>query len=155
MPQRDLVHNLSPVSGLAPAVKSGTSTAFLSSACDCQGFQSVVARFNCGTFGDSQSSSVYIEAEVQDSPDGVTYSPVPNSSLQFPGSQVARTGHATGTFFQSQTTGAADTAGIYEVGYIGPNRYIKVNVRLTGANTVGTPMTVEFSRGNPDYAPAQ
>jgi len=155
MAQRDLVHNLSPVSGLAPAVRSGTNTAVLSSACDTQGFQSVVARFNCGTFGDTQSGTVYIEAELQDSPDGITYSAVPNSSLQLPGAQVARTGHATGTFFQSQTTGAVDTAGIYEVGYIGPNRYLKVNVRLTGANTVGTPLAVEFDLSNADFKPAQ
>lgn len=155
MSTRDLIHNLKPVSGLAPAVKSGTSTAFLSSACDTQGFQSAVIRFNCGTFGDTQSATVYIEAEVQDSPDGVTYSAVPNTSVQFPGAQVARTGHATGTFFQSQTTGANDGAGIYEVGYIGPNRYLKVNIRLTGANTVGTPLSVEFDLSNADFQPAQ
>ena len=67
---------------------------------------------------------------------------------------AARVGTATGTFFQSKTTGASDAAGLYEVGYRGSMRYLKVNLRLTGTHTNGTPTSVSFSEGNPNFSPA-
>lgn len=152
MASRDLVHNLSPVVGLAPAVRTATA---LSSACDTRGFESVVVRFHSGTFGDTASGSLYTEAELQESDDNSTYTAVANTDLLFPSGKSARTGNATGTFFQSKTTGAADTAGLYEVGYIGSKRYLKVNLRLTGTHTNGSPTAVTFSLGHAVYNPAQ
>lgn len=153
MATRDLVHNLKPVVGLAPAVRTATA---LSAACDMQGFESVAVRFHSGTFGDTASATLYTEAELQESDDNSTYTAVADSDLLFPSGKSARTGNATGTFFQSKTTGgAADTAGLYEVGYRGSKRYLKVNVRLTGTHTNGTPTAVQFSLGHADYYPAQ
>src|SRR5690348_2462596 len=125
MASRDLVHNLKPTSGLAPAVRTATA---LSSACDLQGFESVVARVHIGTFGDVQSGSLYIEAELQESSDNSTYTAVADADLLFPSGRSAATGTATGTFVQTKTTGKADTAGVYEVGYAGTKRYLKVNM---------------------------
>lgn len=152
MATRDLVHNIKPVMGLAPAVRTATA---LSAACDMQGFEAVVARFQSGSFGDTASGSLYTEAELQESDDNSTYTAVADADLLFPSGKSARTGTATGTFFQSKTTGAADTAGVYEVGYRGSKRYLKVNVRLTGTHTNGTPTAVTFSLGHAGYNPAQ
>jgi hypothetical protein len=149
---RDLVHNEKPIAALAPAVRTATA---LSAKCDMQSFQSVIARFYSGVFGDTASATVYTEAEMQESDDDSTYTAVADADLLFPSGKAARTGTATGTFFQSKTTGAADLAGLYEVGYRGSKRYLKVNVRLTGTHTNGTPTTVTFSLGNADYKPAQ
>lgn len=154
MASRDLTNNLKGIAGLAPAVRTTTA---LSSKCDTQGYESVVARFHIGTFGDTQSASVYFEAELQESDDDSTYTPVADADVLFPQWQgkAARTGHATGTFFQSKTDAAADTAGLYEVGYRGSKRYLKVNVRVTGSNPTGSPCAVTFSEGNPSFSPAQ
>ena len=97
-----------------------------------------------------------IWAELQESDDDSTYTAVADAALEFPLWQglAARVGTATGTFFQSKTTGAADVAGLYEVGYRGSKRYIKVNVRLTGTHTNGTPTAVSFSQGQPAFTPA-
>jgi hypothetical protein len=154
MASRDLTNNLKGVVGLAPAVRNATA---LSAKADTQGFESVVARVNVGTYGDSQSGSVFIEAELQESDDDSTYTPVADADLLFPVWQgkAARAGTATGTFFQSKTTAANDAAGGYDVGYRGSKRYLKVNVRFTGTHTTGTPTSVSFSLGHPSFDPAQ
>jgi len=152
MATRDLVHNLKPTRGLAPAIRTATA---LSSACDTQGFESVVARVDIGTFNDTQSGSLYIEAELQESVDNSTYTAVADSDLSFPSGRSTISGHATGTFVQTQTSGNNDVSGVYEVGYRGSKRYLKVNMRLTGTHTNGTPSAVTFDAGNADYSPAQ
>jgi hypothetical protein len=149
---RQVVRDCSSVSGTAPILKSAT---VLGSACDLLGFEGCIARFHCGVFGDSQSATVYIEAELQDSDDGVTYAAVADALLDFPSAFAARTGHAVGTFFQSKTDAAADTAGLYEIGYRGAKRYLKVNIRLTGTHTSGTIVSASFLRMLPREAPAR
>jgi hypothetical protein len=153
MASRDLTNRTKGVTGLAPAVRTALA---LSAKCDTQGFEGVIARFQSGTFGDTVSGSLYTEAELQESDDDSTYTAVADADLEFPLWQglAARVGTATGTFFQSKTTGAADVAGLYEVGYRGSKRYIKVNVRLTGTHTNGTPTAVSFSQGQPAFTPA-
>jgi hypothetical protein len=149
---KNLLKEIKPTVGIAPAVITSTT---LSAACDTQYFESAIARIHVGTFGDVQSATVYIEAELQDSDDNVTYAAVANSLLTFAGSGAVRTGHATGTFFQSKTTAANDLAGLYECGYMGGKRYLKVNVRLTGTHSTGTPLAVSFTAGNAVISPAQ
>ena len=152
MANRDLVHNLKPVVGLAPLGRTATA---LSSACDMQGFQSVLVAFHQGAYGDTPSGSVYTEAELQESDDNSTYTAVADTDLLFPSGKSARTGTATGTFFQSKSTGAADAAGLWLVGYRGSKRYLKVNVRETGTHTTGESYSVTFYLANADYSPAQ
>lgn len=149
---RDLVNNLKDVVGLAPVIRT---TTVLSAACDLRGFHSAVARIHVGVYGDTASGSLYIEAELQESSDDSTYTAVANADLLFGASSglAARTGTAVGTFFQSKTTAAADLAGIYVVGYRGSKRYIKVNTRLTGTHSTGSPIAVTFSMANAEYAP--
>ena len=146
------VRDCTSVAGLAPAVRTSTA---LSSACDLAGYEGCIARVHIGTFGDVQSGSLYIEAEMQDSDDNSTYAAVADSLVDFPSAFSARTGNATGTFFQSKTTGAADTAGLYEVSYHGAKRYVKVNIRLTGTHSTGTPSAVSFTRLLPRDKPAR
>lgn len=152
MASRDLINNLKEGAGLAPAVRTATA---LGSAFDVRGYKSVIARVHLGTFGDTQSGSIYIEAELQESDDNSTYTAVADADLLFLASsaRAAFTGTAVGTFVQTKTTAGADVAGLYAVGYRGSKRYLKVNMRLTGTHTNGTPSAVSFTASNPDYAP--
>lgn len=152
MATRDMVHSVKPTAGLAPAVRTATA---LSAACDTQGFEAVTVLVHLGTFGDVQSGTLYIEAELQESSDNSTYTAVADSDLLILTSRSTITGTATGTFVQTKTTGNADTAGLYSVGYRGSKRYLKVNMRLTGTHSTGTPSAVAFVAGHPDYVPAQ
>jgi len=154
MASRDLTNNVKGVGVLLPAVRTTTT---LSTKADTQGFESVIARIHIGTYGDAQSGSVYMEAELQESDDDSTYTAVADADLLFPVAQgkAARTGTATGTFFQSKTTGANDAAGHYDVGYRGSKRYLKINLRFTGTHSTGTPSSATFSLGHPSFVPAQ
>jgi hypothetical protein len=149
---KNLIKELKPVAAIAPVV---ATTTVLSSACDTQYFEGAIARVHIGTFGDTQSATVYMEAELQDSDDNITYVAVANALLTFAGTGSVRTGHAVGTFLQTKTTGATDLAGLYEAGYLGGKRYLKINLRLTGTHTNGTPVSAAFTLGNTVFGPAQ
>lgn len=140
---KQVARDVTSVVGVTPAVKTTTT---LSSACDLAGYEGCLVRLHTGAFGDVQSSSIYIEAELQDSDDNGTYAAVADALVDFPSAFGARTGHATGTFFQSKTDAAADTAGLYEIGYHGQKRYLKVNLRFTGSHSTGTICGVSFNR---------
>lgn len=149
---KDLVNNVKITTGLVPATRTADT---LSSACDRQGYQSVAILFHIGAIGDTASGSVYAEAELQESDDNSTYTPVANADLLFKAGRSAASGSAVGTFFQSKTTGAADTgSATYIVGYRGTKRYLKVNYNVTGTHTNGTPVAVTFVLSHADYAPA-
>lgn len=154
MATRDFVNNVRETVGLAPATRTATA---LSAKCDMQGYESVMVKVHIGTFGDSQSGSVYLEAELQESDDNVTYAACADSALLLlnsPPARTALTGTATGTFVQTKTTGGADVAGVYVVGYRGYKRYIKVNLRLTGSHSSGTITSVTFTQSNPNFTPS-
>ena len=140
------------MAAIAPAVQTAT---VLSSKCDLAGFEACTVKVHVGTFGDAQSATIYIEAELQDSDDDSSYAAVADVNLDFPSAFSARTGHATGTFLQTKTTAAHDLAGLYEVGYHGAKRYLKVNLRLTGSHSTGTPVSASFVKTSPILAPAQ
>jgi hypothetical protein len=146
------VNDTKTVLGLAPANRTATA---LSAACDLSNFKGAAATVCIGTFGDTQSASIFIEAELQESDDNVTYTPCPNANLQLKAGRSVLTGTATGTFMQTKTGAGADTAGLYEAGYLGNKRYLKVNMRLTGTHTVGTPSAVIFRLGEASVKPQQ
>jgi hypothetical protein len=155
MANRDLVHNLKPTIMLAPVVRTST---VLSAAADLQGHQSAMVAFDIGAFGDAASATVFFEAELQEcDTSGGSYTAVADTDLLFPGVLAARVGTvaASGVFFQSKTTAAADLTGLYTVGYRGSKRFLKVNVRVTGTNSTGTPVAVTAYADNSDYKPAQ
>jgi hypothetical protein len=149
---KQVVRDVTSVAGLAPVLRN---TTVLGSACDLQGYEGAIARIHIGVFGDVQSGSVYIEAELQDSDDDSSYAAVADTLLDFPSAFSARTGHAVGTFCQTKTDAAHDLAGLYEVGYHGAKRYLKINVRLTGTHTTGTILSAGFTRMLPCDLPAR
>ena len=158
---RDLINSLqqwrvpsagaaAPNFGVLPVKVTGTT---LSAALDLAGFHAASIALMIGAYGDVQSGTVYMEGELQESADNVTYTPVADLDLLLPPGDAVRVGTATGTFFQSKTTGATDLSGVYTVGYRGNKRYLKVNLRLTGAHATGTPVAVLQTAGHPDYSP--
>lgn len=145
-----------PTANLAPQVATVTVT---SASIDTQGFHSFVAILQVGAFGTTQSGSVYIEGELQVSNDNSTWIAAADADLLFPPGDATRTGVGVGTtaasgcFFNSRTTGAVDLTGLYMVGYLGLYRYLRVNVRLTGTQSTGTPVSAALIASHPDYSP--
>lgn len=158
---RDLINRISqgrvpsagaaaPNFGVLPVKVTSTT---LSAKLDLAGFHGAAVALMIGVFGDVQSGTVYMEGELQESNDDSSYTAVADADLLLPPGDAVRTGNATGTFFQSKTTGATDLSGVYTVGYRGNKRYIKTNLRLTGTHSTGTPVAILQTAGFPDYSP--
>ncbi|HEX4138357.1 MAG TPA: hypothetical protein VHY84_27350 [Bryobacteraceae bacterium] len=143
----------SPTANLAPAVRTATVA---SASINTAGFHGFLGAFYIGAYGDAASGSVYVEAELQVSADNATWIPAADADILMPPGDAVRTAFGTtaasGCFFQSKTTGAADVAGLYTVGYLGAYQYLRVNVRFTAATT-GCPCAVLLTAGFPDYSP--
>jgi len=134
---RDLYHNVLATQSLNPAVATSTKT---SATIDLQGFNSVSIVFAIGASGDTLSSSVYWTLSLQDSPDGVTFTPVTATYIN--------AGAATIVVNSPSLAGNA-----YSFGYIGAQRYLQAVATPTGTMTNGTPIGVIALRGNPGYRP--
>lgn len=92
-----------------------------------------------GDSGDTLDASNHIQLEVQESADDSTFTAVADADLS-----AAVTGTVTGTFAKAASAAGDDT--LYQVEYRGKKRYVKVNARLTGTHTNGTPITVIADR---------
>ena len=162
---RDIINRVSqgrtPSVGAAAAAAIGIlpvvlTTTALSAATNLAGFHGAMIEAGIGVFGTAASGSVFIECEVQEcATTGGTYTAVADADLLFPPGDAARqpATAASGTFFCSKSTTNADLSGLYTVGYRGNKQFIKVNVRLTGTQSTGTPVSVVITAGYPDYAP--
>jgi hypothetical protein len=143
-----------PTANLAPQVATVTVT---SASIDTQGFHSFVGVLQVGAYGTAASGSVYIEGELQVSNDNATWIAAADADILLPPADAVRTAFGTtaasGCFFQSKTTGAADLTGLYMVGYLGLYRYLRINVRLTGTQATGTPVSAVLIASHPDYFP--
>ena len=104
----------------------------LSAAFDLQDIQDAAILVDVGAHVDTLDGSDYFQVEIQDSPDGVTYTAVPDANISNP--VAAQT--ATGTMaLLNANTNEKQT---YLAAYRGSNRYLKVNVRATGTHSTGT-----------------
>jgi len=113
MASRDLVNSISVAQTLAP----GTRTANENGAgVDLQGYESAVVVVETGTITDGTHT-----IEIQESDDNSTFTAVADADLQ--GSEPV--------------IGAADDNKVYEIGYLGNKRYIRVSVTVAGTTTGG------------------
>ncbi len=113
---------------------------------DLRGFDSAVITANIGASGDTLSSSVKIELEVEESDDNTTYTDVANADLL-----KYVTGTNVGTF--AVVDDAAEDDAVYITAYRGSKRYVRVGVNLTGEHTNGTPISAVAVLGHSHVTP--
>lgn len=141
--QRDISQNLKVSQILDPATLTADAN---SSSVDSQGFRSLMLVANIGESGDTLSSSVKIELEVEESSDNSTWTDVADADLI-----DAVSGTNDGTF--ALIDAPAEDDSVYKVGYIGDKRYVRVVVNLTGTHTNGTPVSVSAILGHAEHKP--
>lgn len=104
----------------------------LSSAFDLQDIQDAMIAVDVGAHTDTLDGSDYFQVEIQDSPDNVTYTAVPDANISNP--VAAQTATGTMALLNANT----NEKQMYLAAYRGSNRYLKVNVRATGTHSSGT-----------------
>lgn len=109
--------NLLVKQSLVPAARTASANGTaVDRAEDDSMFQDALVVVACGTITDGTHT-----VEVQDSPDGTTWTAVASEFLQGTEPAVA----------------AADDNGTFELGYLGDRRYLRVVVTVAGATTGG------------------
>jgi len=94
---------------------------------------------NVGASGDTLSSSLYTELEVEESADDSSFTDVDDSDLS---NYVA--GNNDGTF--AKIDAAAEDDAVFYVQYKGSKLYARVVINVTGTHSNGTPIAVTAIR---------
>lgn len=133
MPMKDLANNLSVLQLVDPATITSDTN---SSSADLQFDSGVMLVVNVGESGDTLSGSVKFDYILEDSSDDSTFTAVTTASHVTYGSVNSSTG-----VFATVDAAAEDDAA-YVIGYVGPNRYVRVKIDATGTHSNGTPHSV-------------
>ena len=140
---RDIYSNLNLTQMLTPVnVQADVD----SGSVDTRAFDSLMLLANIGLSGDVLSGAVFIELEVEDSPNDSDWTDAADADLT-----NSVTGTNTGTF--ALIDAPAEDELRYIVGYKGDKRYVRVVVNVTGTHTNGTPMAVSAVQGHAHQAP--
>ena len=139
---RDLHSTLSRVVALAAAARNSDAT---SAAIDLQGYDSAVIQIDIGVGGITFDATNKIEFKVTHSDDDSTYTDVTTADMV--GVTVSGTGIV-------RALVAAHAAGaVYNYGYKGDKRYLKIQADFSGTHGSATPCAASVLRGHPRYAP--
>lgn len=142
----DITNDLSSKVLVYPVVVTADHTSL---ACDLQGFQSVNLDIMIGISGDTLSGSVHTTVRLQESDDDSTYTDVAdNEHLILPAGITAAA--TTGVFLDVDA--AAEDPVLFQIGYVGLKRYLKVFFDVIGA-TNGHTISVSAQRGDPAIRP--
>lgn len=137
MHDKDLLGLLTVTQLLDPdTVTTDTASGYV----DMLGFNSCMFVVSVGASGDTLSSSVKIELEVQEGDATNSFAAAPDTAVR-----TAITGTATGTF--ALIDAATEDDAVYTCQYVGNKRYAKVNINVTGTHTSGTPIAVLAVQG--------
>ena len=144
---KDFYHNIkaaiSVVTATITADTNGTSV-------DMQGYKSCAFYAVVGNSGDTLSSSVKIELEIEDSPDDSTWTDAADADIRADGT-TAVTGTNTGTF--ALIDAPAEDSTVFVGEYTGNERYVRPVINVTGTHTNGTPIGIIAVRGGNNYLP--
>ena len=130
----DLKNNIKLETSLAPILKTADVNG---TGIDLKGFSSAALIVNAGAAGDTFSSTVKTNFQIEHSDDDSTYTDVAQAGI------VDGTIAAGGIFLKLDGTagGNPDTAGgVFRVEYVGNSRYIRVVLAKTGTHSNGTPI---------------
>ena len=131
MSRKDLANNLTVTQLLDPD-NITTAATTNSSGLDLQFDNGAMLVVNVGASGDTLSSTVKWTYILEDSPDNATFTAVTDSKRVTYGTVDSSTGA-----FATVDDAAEDDAA-YKIGYVGPERYVRVAVSRTGTHTNGT-----------------
>lgn len=112
---------------------------------DTQGYGSLMFAVNVGESGDTLSSSVHVQLEVEESDNGSDWNDVDDSDL----TNVVD-GANDGTFAKIVLN---DDQERYLVGYKGAKRYARVVSNLTGSHNNGIPIGALALLGHAEHSP--
>ena len=137
-------YNIGVVPLLVPANRTASA---VSARVETQNYDSVAFAVSVGATGDTWSGTNRVELALQESDDNSTFTAVADSDTL----HVVSGGQATGTFmvFNANSQGSQ----VYETGYRGNKRYVRVALTNYGTTSVGTPMDVLAILGRPRMAP--
>ena len=141
---KDLYHLIKYVKLLAAAVYTADAN---SATMDLAAYRSCVLQAFIGVNGDTFSGSVKIELEVEHSDDDSVWSDCADADLL-----NTVVGTNPGTFAVIDANGETDA--LYQTGYIGSKRYVRVVANFTGTHTNGTIVGVSGLQGNAMKHPA-
>tara|TARA_R110000851_G_scaffold88877_4_gene193921 strand:+ start:914 stop:1339 length:426 start_codon:yes stop_codon:yes gene_type:complete len=133
--------NDSPLLG---SIAATITADFNGAACDLLNHDGSLLVVNMGNSGDTLSSTVYIELEVEDSPDNSTWTDVADDLIT-----GAVTGTNTGTF--AKVDAPAEDSAIFTTAYLGRERYVRIVVNVSGTHSNGTPISTEYIRTRARY----
>lgn len=144
---RDLHSHLSKTLMLTPIVGNNTTEGTPSTALDLRGYGSAELIALIGVSADTLSGSVKIDVVLEDSSDNTTFAPVTEATYA-----LGATPDGSGII--ATVDDAAEDAVLVGVGYVGPQRYVRLRLVFTGTHTSGTPVAMVGLRGHAELSPA-
>ena len=137
---RDLGNNLTPAQMIPAAIHAANHS---STVVDLTGFEGAFINVNTGIEGVTFGAGVHIQFKLMDSPDSTTFTEVAQSG-------VTDASITAGVFLKLDDN--AETPQVSGIGYIGGERYLRVDVVFTGSHSTGTAMSTECIKGFPHHA---
>ncbi len=142
---RDIASNISNAVILPAATYSADNTP---AAVDLQGFTSAAILLSVGVGGITFTGTNKVEFVLTHSDDDVTYTNVTTADINGKDAAAVTSG------IIKSLTAAHATAAVYEFGYLGNKRYLKLLADFSGTHATGTPMAATVVRGTPTVNPA-
>jgi len=140
---RDMHSHLAPAVLLPAATYSADNTP---AAVDLQGFEGAEIVLSVGVGGITFSGTNKVEFVLTHSADGSTYSNVTDDDM------IGVTGISSGII--KSLTAAHAAGAVYNYGYRGGYRYLKLLADFSGTHGAGTPLGANVIKGFPHNAPA-
>lgn len=147
MANREITSSIAPSVVYGPIVATADNTP---TAIDLQGYDAAVILLAIGVGGITFDTTNKIEFKLQHSDDNVTYVDVAYTDLT---GAAAPTSALTTGIIKSLTSAHA-AAAVYEFGYVGSKRYLKLLNDFSGTHAVGTPIAHVIVKAKPSLASA-
>jgi len=138
MASRDIYTNVDAVTDVSAAVITSDTTA---TTVDMRGYESVVFVIDVGTAGDTLSATTKFDFKLTESSDDSTFTAVSDAN-----DVIGATPDTNGTVLTVDADGEAGT--VYQRGYVGGERYLKLNIDVTGTHSNGTPISIVAIKGH-------
>lgn len=144
---KDLHSHISVAAAILP--KTYTTGITGTADIDLAGYGSAELEITFGAPGDTLSAAVDFDIELHDSPDDGTG--VHGSWADVDAVDVLGCTPSSGVVLHVEAD--ADASQVYRIGYVGGERFLKVDVTANGTHTGGTIIGVNIIKGNPLDAP--
>lgn len=138
MATREMATSTAPVVMIGAATLSADNTP---TAIDLQGCQEATILLNVGVGGITFTTTNKIEFVLTHSDDDVTYTNVTTAELTGADATTVTSG------IIKSLTAAHAAAAVYEFGYIGTKRYLKLLADFSGTHATGTPICATVVKG--------